>query len=187
MVQVRRQPKAAAPRHREKAVGRRATDSRVIQSASRFPNWMRSAVVECAPMARSPTLLLGDAGEDDLGGGALPLRPEGRLVVGLEREGAARIDGEGVEDPLVLLARDLAGLAAFAFDEADGRSPGRPSRPGRSGRTRCAGRAVVSSVSLLALDGTEDVGTAGKRERCNQSGGDRPRTHANALPSVARD
>src|SRR5262245_64480943 len=163
MMQVQRQAKAAAPRRR------------------------RTHGCPACRLCWLPTLLLGDAGEDDLGGGALPLRPEGRLVVGLEREGAARIDGEGVEDPLVLLARDLAGLAALAFDEADGRSPGRARWPSRAGRTRWAGRAFLSGVSLLALDGAEDVGTAGKRERCNQSGGDRPRTHANALPSVARD
>jgi hypothetical protein len=61
------------------------------------------------------------------------LWPKDRLVLVLERETAARIDGENVEDALVRLARHDAGAGTFRIDEADGGAAGAGGPAGPAG------------------------------------------------------
>jgi hypothetical protein len=59
----------------------------------------------------------------------LLLWPKGSLVIGVENEGASRIDGKRIEDTLVFLARDYTGLTTFSIDETNGGAePRRSSR-----------------------------------------------------------
>src|SRR5215469_7934941 len=97
---------------------------------------MRRRQTGAAASARGYRMVIGgqlfrDAGDHDFDGNPLPLWAKCRPIVLLEDEGAGRVEGVGAEDSLVRLARDRAGLATFAVDEADGRS----ARSGRAGRT----------------------------------------------------
>src|SRR5262245_66428464 len=76
--------------------------------------------------------LFGGAGKHDLDRDALSLRPEGGAILLLEHEGAAGVDRVGIENSLVCLARDRAGLATLALDEKNDRA----ARPWRSARAR---------------------------------------------------
>src|SRR5262245_20286955 len=87
--------------------------------------------------------LFRDAGDHDFDSCPLPRRPKCRPIVLLEDEGAARVDGVGAEDSLVRLARNRAGLATFAVDEADDGSA-RSRRAGRTGRAGGAGIALFA-------------------------------------------
>ena len=74
-------------------------------------------------------------------------RAEGGFVIGVEAEGASRIDRVAVEDTLVVLARDCTGLTTFSFDETNDRS----TKAYRSSRPRRSFRAGWSLIALLAF------------------------------------
>src|SRR5438093_6166187 len=85
----------------------------------------------CSDIRVGPRLF-GGAGKHDFDRDALSLRPEGGAIVLLEHEGAAGVDRVGIENSLVRLARDRAGLATLPLDETNDRS----AWPCRSGRAR---------------------------------------------------
>jgi hypothetical protein len=77
-------------------------------------------------------------------------RAEGGFVIGVEAEGASRIDRVGVEDTFVLLARECTGLTTFSFDETNDRST-KAYGSTRSRRPRRSDRAWWSLIALLAF------------------------------------
>src|SRR5262249_2528505 len=89
------------------------------------------------------------ASNHDLDCRALLLRPEGCSILLLEHEGAAGVDRVGIENALVRLARDCAGLATLSHDETNDRS----ARSGRARRSSGSSGARRARVALFALGG----------------------------------
>src|SRR5262249_19192459 len=85
--------------------------------------------------------------EDDFDRPILLLWPKGSLIIGVENEGAPRIDGKRIEDALVVLACDYTGLATFSLDETNGGAePRRSSRAWWPFRSR---RSLIAPFTFL--------------------------------------
>jgi hypothetical protein len=106
--------------------------------------------------------------ENDFDRLILLLWPKGSLVIGIENEGAPRIDSNRIEDALVVLARDYTGLATFSVDETNGGA-----EPRRSSR---AWRPFRSRRSLIALSTCYRVLPA-RRKRQQQENDKAARLH----------
>jgi hypothetical protein len=106
-----------------------------------WPNWSMRSRTSVA--TREPGDSLANTCENDFNRPILLLWPKGSLIIGVQNEGAPRIDSKRIEDALVVLARDYTGLATFSVDETDGGA-----EPRRSSRARCPFR---SRRSLIAL------------------------------------
>jgi hypothetical protein len=108
----------------------------------------------------------------------LLLWPKGSLIIGVQNEGAPRIDSKRIEDALVVLARDedalvvlardYTGLATFSVDETNGGA-----EPRRSSRARCP---FQSRPSLIALSTCYRVLPA-RRKRQQQENDKAARLH----------
>src|SRR5215471_5055957 len=110
--------------------------------------------------------LLGGAGKHDFDRDALSLRPEGGAILLLEHEGAAGVDRVGIENSLIRLARDRAGLPTLSLDETNDRS----ARPWRSGRTRGTSGSSRSRLALFALG--DLLFASRERQGCQQQDND---------------
>src|SRR5262245_37959495 len=121
--------------------------------------------------------LFGRASNHDLYCRPLLLRPEGCSILLLEHEGAAGVDRVGIENALVRLARDCAGLATLSHDETNDVS----ARPGRSGRARRSGGAKRSLIALFVLGGDLLLGSRKRQERRQQQNKEPANLHAASL------
>jgi len=95
----------------------------------------------------NPERSLPNTCEDDFDRPILLLWPKGSLIIGVENEGAPRIDGKRIEDALVVLACDYTGLATFSLDETNGGAePRRSSRAWWPFRSR---RSLIAPFTFL--------------------------------------
>src|SRR5438309_705134 len=106
-----------------------------------------SRVMVCLSIRRS----LPSTCENDFNRPILLLWPKGSLIIGVENEGAPRIDGNRFDDALVVLARNDAGLATLSIDKTND-SARRSSRTGRS----CG--AGLACLSLRPVGCTGGIG-----------------------------
>src|SRR5215510_15090908 len=96
----------------------------------------------------NPERSLPNTCEDDFDRPILLLWPKGSLIIGVENEGAPRIDGKRIEDALVVLACDYTGLATFSLDETNGGA-----EPRRSSRAWCPFRSRRSLIAPFTFLG----------------------------------
>ena len=80
--------------------------------------------------------------ENDFNRPVLLLWPKGSLIIGVENEGASRIDGNRIDDALVVLARNDAGLTTLSIDKTND-SARRPRRTYAMGAFAKASRRFV--------------------------------------------
>src|SRR5258707_8451630 len=95
--------------------------------------------------------------ENDFNRPVLLLWPKGSLIIGVENEGASRIDGNRIDDALVVLARNDAGLTTLSIDKTND-SARRSSRTGRS----CG--AGLACLSLRPVGCTGGIGAAAQSD-----------------------
>src|SRR5258708_40169859 len=107
----------------------------------------RARVMVCLSIRRS----LPNTCENDSNRPVLLLWPKGSLIIGVENEGASRIDGNRIDDALVVLARNDAGLTTLSIDKTNDSAR----RASRTGRYFGAG---LACLSLPPLDRTAAIG-----------------------------